>query len=82
MISLTGRIITPTGILYGTICIEDGIITKVGPEMPAGVGKIDFGNAFIVPGFIDLHMHGLHRFLIDNGRRTWWKYAGFCPGTV
>ncbi|MBE9510159.1 MAG: N-acetylglucosamine-6-phosphate deacetylase [Bacteroidetes bacterium] len=67
MISLTGRIITPTGILDGAICIEDGIITKVGPELPTGVKKTDLGNAFIVPGFIDLHMHGLHRFLIDNG---------------
>ena len=67
MISLTGRIITPAGILNGAICIKDGIITKVGPELPAGVKKIDLGNAFIVPGFIDLHTHGLHRFLIDNG---------------
>ena len=67
MIFLTGRIVTPTGILDGVICIKDGIITKVGTEIPAGVKKIDLGNAFIVPGFIDLHMHGLHRFLIDNG---------------
>lgn len=67
MISLTGRIITPTGILDGSICIKDGIITKVGPELPAGVEKNDFGNAFIVPGFIDMHMHGLHHSLIDDG---------------
>ena len=28
---------------------------------------IDLGNSYIVPGFIDIHIHGIHYSLVDNG---------------
>jgi N-acetylglucosamine-6-phosphate deacetylase len=52
------RIVTPGGVLAGGyLVIEHGTITAVGtgdPPAPA----LDLAGAWLVPGFIDLHMHG------------------------
>jgi N-acetylglucosamine-6-phosphate deacetylase len=65
-LSLKGRIVTASGIEEGFITIENERIIETGKSVP-GCPVRDLGNHFIVPGFIDLHMHGIHRFLIDNG---------------
>ena len=64
---LKGRIVTDDGINQGYIRIEKGIITESGCGNLVGKNVLDLGNAFIIPGFIDLHMHGIHRYLVDNG---------------
>ncbi|MCU1311440.1 MAG: N-acetylglucosamine-6-phosphate deacetylase [Candidatus Angelobacter sp.] len=41
---------------------DDGRIIKIGPreavEIPAAAKHIDFGDAVLVPGFMDIHIHG------------------------
>ncbi|MCU1307632.1 MAG: N-acetylglucosamine-6-phosphate deacetylase [Acidobacteriaceae bacterium] len=41
---------------------DDGTIIKIGPrdavEIPTAAKHIDFGDAILVPGFIDIHIHG------------------------
>lgn len=64
--NLKGIIITDLGIEKGYIQIENGVISSVGKNKPKGE-IMDVGGAFIVPGFIDLHMHGIHYSLVDNG---------------
>lgn len=63
---LQGKIMTPSGIIEGILNINEGIISHINVG-GSHIHAIDIGNAVIVPGFIDLHMHGIHRFLIDNG---------------
>ena len=65
--ALRGRIMTPQGIKSGTVAIEHGIIKDLRAEGFSNMHTIDMGNAFIVPGFVDLHTHGVHQYLIDNG---------------
>jgi N-acetylglucosamine-6-phosphate deacetylase len=65
--ALKGRIMTPEGITSGAIVIENGTIKAFHAEGFSGMHTIDMGDAFIVPGFVDLHMHGIHQYLIDNG---------------
>lgn len=48
------------------IRIEGDKIAEVGKDF-SGNDFIDFQGYYIVPGFIDMHIHGLHRYLIDNG---------------
>jgi N-acetylglucosamine-6-phosphate deacetylase len=60
---LAGTIDTPTErIENGVILIEGHRISKVGPrervKIPAGAAVIDNQDRHIVPGFIDLHIHG------------------------
>jgi len=66
---LRGRVMTPDGINYGVIHIRNGVIIGIdtSPSGSDASKTINMGRAVIVPGFIDLHMHGIHRFLIDNG---------------
>ncbi|MBN2024984.1 MAG: amidohydrolase family protein [Pirellulales bacterium] len=58
MTTLRGRIIAPTEILDGIVVLRDGRIERVAPSDGSSVDH-DFGDALVVPGFIDVHMHGL-----------------------
>jgi len=53
------------------VVIEQGRIASVAPAgsvQPAdGDEAIDAAGGFLAPGFIDLHIHGTHEFLVDNG---------------
>ena len=44
------------------LVVEDGRITEVssgpGTPAPANASLVDFGDAVIVPGFVDIHIHG------------------------
>ena len=54
-----------------SVSCENGKITHVGRDDggagAAGDEVIDASGCYLAPGFIDLHSHGLHRYLIDNG---------------
>jgi N-acetylglucosamine-6-phosphate deacetylase len=53
------------------ILVEGGKITKIAPSIELiqeATGFIDAQGDFLVPGFIDLHIHGMHSFLVDNGK--------------
>jgi N-acetylglucosamine-6-phosphate deacetylase len=55
------RVVTPQRILTpGWVEILDGRITYVGEEPPpaGSVDVVDLGGAWLLPGFVDLHMHG------------------------
>ena len=69
-ICLRGNVMTGTGFQKTAVWFENGVISAIGDATGADEGNmhiIDVGDAFIVPGFIDLHMHGIHQYLIDNG---------------
>jgi N-acetylglucosamine-6-phosphate deacetylase len=55
------RVVTPTRVLEsGWLRIEDGGIAEVGtgdPGGPAGV-SVDLGGSWVLPGFVDIHVHG------------------------
>jgi len=91
------RLYTPTEeILQPMLVVEDGRITKVASrsaaEVPSNAPLIDFGDAALAPGFLDIHMHGgagldvmraapsemprLSRFLTTHG------VTGYFPTTV
>lgn len=78
-LSLRGRIVTDSGIKEGFITVENGLIVRTGKSIPAGPVP-DIGNGYIVPGFIDLHMHGIHRFLVDNGPEELAEICRILPG--
>ena len=48
----TGQLRTP-----GLIVVQNGLITQVGGTAPAGATRIDLGDATLLPGFIDAHVH-------------------------
>ena len=61
---VNGHVYTPDQVFTpGTVLIEEGHITGVGSAdalpVPAGAEVIDAAGMAVVPGFIDVHMHGL-----------------------
>ena len=68
------RVIDGTGaapIVNGVVVITDDKIVAVGTEagvkVPAGARRVDLGDATIMPGFIDAHVHLIGRELGDPG---------------
>ena len=64
-IEISGNIVTPNGILPGGALIvgDTGLIEEIVPaRTPRGSvaadERVEFGNCWVVPGFIDLHVHG------------------------
>lgn len=53
-----GRIITPDGVIFGVVVINDGIISAICDSAPAGAEILDAEGCFVSPGFIDMHTHG------------------------
>ena len=52
------RVVTPAGILDpGWISLREGRIVEVGAGAPPA-GGVDLGGGWLLPGFIDLHVHG------------------------
>ena len=53
------------------VLFQDGRIVQVGPSAAlrhAPCDQImDAESGYLAPGFIDLHIHGLHHYLIDHG---------------
>jgi N-acetylglucosamine-6-phosphate deacetylase len=55
------RIVTPAGVLAGELAIRRGrieAITEAGAGQRRGGDRVDLGRHWIVPGFIDTHVHG------------------------
>ena len=63
MIVLTGGdVVRPDGVRErASIIVDDGRIAAVtaAPAAPAGATIVDVSNCYVVPGFIDVHVHGI-----------------------
>jgi N-acetylglucosamine-6-phosphate deacetylase len=91
------RLFTPLEEIQAPLLfVEDGVITKISSrarsETPQGASLVDFGDAILAPGFVDIHMHGgngvdvmqasadelvrLSKWLTNNG------VTGYFPTTV
>lgn len=57
---LTGaRVVTPDGVLEnGEVAFEDGVIVAGREREPESTAVVDLGGRWLVPGFVDIHVHG------------------------
>ena len=62
MYTITGDIVTPDGVLQNSaLTVDDtGDIAEVGPQRtaPSRSGDIDATGFLVLPGFVDMHVHG------------------------
>ena len=95
MIVLSGAaLVLPDRMLSaGTLVIEDGRITEIRPDAaaPHGPSSFAFHGHYIVPGFIDVHVHGVDGadsqdpgdpIAFIAGRLPKYGVTAFCPTTV
>ncbi len=58
------RIVTPSGVVAGEVVIREGRIEAIAGSVPGGSGgsadcaMVDVGQRWVVPGYIDTHVHG------------------------
>ena len=64
-LSIKGKIVKENIIEDGYLTFDNGTIADSVSD--CGDEYIDMSDCYIVPGFIDLHTHGVHRYLADNG---------------
>lgn len=58
-----GRLLTPRdAVAHPLVLVDEGRVLEISArssrQVPAGVSLSDFGDGVIVPGYIDLHIHG------------------------
>jgi allantoinase len=71
----SNRVVTPAGVGPASVHISGGRITAVAPrdEVPPGCEIIDAGEAVVMPGLVDSHVH------VNEPGRTEWE--GFASAT-
>src|SRR5467141_3755614 len=72
---LSRRVVTPDGIKTAAVLVQDGRILDVvlSDQLPAQISVKDFGEAVLLPGLVDCHVH------INEPGRTEWE--GFRTAT-
>jgi N-acetylglucosamine-6-phosphate deacetylase len=62
MFSIKGKIVTPLEVIDGHVLVDNGRVVEVSQHFHKVTKTYDFSDSLIVPGFIDLHTHGLGEF--------------------
>jgi N-acetylglucosamine-6-phosphate deacetylase len=52
-----GKVVTPEGVIEGSVEIQNGKIIHVGQISPQGAEVVDVDGAYIMPGLIDMHIN-------------------------
>ena len=55
---VNGRIVTPDAIVEGKVLVYDEKITGIVDAAPAGAEVIDAQGNYVIPGLVDMHIHG------------------------
>jgi len=66
LIAIKGNIVKENSVEDGLLCFDNDTIVDTDSH-PVGNQCVNMSDNYIVPGFIDLHTHGIHRYLVDNG---------------
>jgi N-acetylglucosamine-6-phosphate deacetylase len=62
-----GRLVTPGAVGPGWLAVRDGRIAEVGPGAAPAPVTVDLTGYTVVPGFVDMHVHGGGGFGYSDG---------------
>lgn len=58
MLIAAQTLVTPTSARAGWLQVQDGTVREVGEGLPPRRVDVDLGDRVVVPGFVDMHVHG------------------------
>ena len=61
---IKGRIVGSERVFQGAIKVDSESIVEVGENLSLKGQVYDFGKYLVLPGFIDIHMHGLREYVM------------------
>ncbi len=64
---VNGKLVLSDGIVEGKVLVFDKYIEKIADAPVDGVEKIDAEGNYVIPGLIDLHIHGYNGFDVTDG---------------
>lgn len=68
LVLANARVVTPDAVLdRGSVEVAGDRVTAVGHGDPAPPGSLDLGGRWLVPGFVDMHVHGGGGAAFDDG---------------
>lgn len=76
--NIKGKLVIEGQVAKGYLTIRQGKILEFNRSKPQGE-TVDFGDNYVVPGFIDLHIHGVHSFLMDNSPEDFVEICRILP---
>lgn len=65
------RVVTPTGIVKGTLHIHGGVIAEIGGAASATPAAIDCEGDYLIPGLIDVHTDNLEHHIKPRNNADW-----------
>jgi alpha-D-ribose 1-methylphosphonate 5-triphosphate diphosphatase len=65
------KVLTPSGLMSGTIAVKDGIITALEPAYSADSGGVDCGDDIVIPGLVDIHTDNLEKHFQPRPGALW-----------
>lgn len=75
-----GTVVGPDGLLErGALVIADGVIAEITRDAGASAEDLDCSGGWIVPGFIDTHIHGSHGVDVLAGGDAVARVAAMLP---
>ncbi len=60
------HVVTPEGVVSAIVTVEHGVIARIVPATAPREGARDLGDAWLVPGIVDTHVH-----INEPGRTEW-----------
>jgi allantoinase len=66
MVIRGGTVVTPDGTQAADVAIDEGTVTAIGPDLPAGLVEVNARDLVVLPGVIDVHVH-----FNEPGRASW-----------
>lgn len=64
---VNAKVVTPSGTIHGGVASKNGKIVAVGSNLPDAEEEIDAEGNYLIPGFIDPHVHwGLSRYEFED----------------
>lgn len=73
---VNGRLLLPAGVREGQVLTtRGGVIERVGPQAEADAGgdTVDAAGGYVLPGLVDIHLHGAHGRTFNEGCADGWR---------